>query len=69
VIEQFRDSVPGATDAQLRTRIYEPNRRHFDALGRLLPGWRRFEIADGMIDLIEASVLAVSDELGVECTG
>jgi hypothetical protein len=66
VIEQFRDSFPGATDAQLRAAIYTPNRRHFDARDQLLPGWRRFEIADGMIDLFEASVLAIADELGVE---
>jgi hypothetical protein len=66
VIEQFRDSFPGATDAQLRTSIYTPNRRHFDARDQLLDGWRRFEIADGMIDLFEASVLAIADELGVQ---
>ena len=66
VIERFRDSFPGATDAQLRTNIFTPNRRRFDALGELQPGWRRFEIADGMIDLFEASVLAIADELGVQ---
>lgn len=66
VIEMFRDSFPGATDAQLRTNIFGPNRRHFDARGELQPGWRRFEIADGMVDLFEASVLAVADELGVQ---
>jgi hypothetical protein len=66
VIEQFRDSFPGATDAQLRTHIFTPNRRHFDARGELQPGWRRFEIADDMIDLFEASVLAVADELGAQ---
>jgi len=66
VIEQFRDSFPGATDAQLRTSIFTPNRRHFDARGVLQPGWRRFEIADGMVDLFEASVLAIADELAVQ---
>jgi hypothetical protein len=66
VIDQFRDSFPGADDAALRRAIVDPNRRHFDARDRLHPGWRRFEIADGMIDLFEASVLAVADELGVQ---
>lgn len=66
VIEQFRDSFPGATDAQLRANIVTANRRNFDARGELHPGWRRFEIADGMVDLFEASVLAIADEIGAQ---
>ena len=65
VIDQFRDSFPGADDATLRRLIFDPNRRHFDASGRLLAGWRRFVIVDDMIDLFEASLLAVADELAV----
>ena len=65
VIEQFRDSFPGATDRQLRQRIIEPNRRHFDALGRLRDGWRRFEIAETMVDIFETYIQAVAAELDV----
>ncbi len=65
VIDQFRDSFPGADAAALRRHIYDPNRRHFDASDKLLDGWRRFVIADDMIDMFEASILAVADELGV----
>lgn len=65
VIDQFKDSFPGASDADLRRQIIDANRTHFDARGQLRDGWRRFVINDGMVDLFEASVLAVADELGV----
>jgi hypothetical protein len=63
VIEQFRDSFPGADDAELRRRIIDPNRRHFDANDQLRDGWRRFEIVDDMVDLFETFTLAVAEEL------
>lgn len=65
VIAQFRDSFPGATDRQLRQRIIEPNRRHFDARGRLRDGWRRLEIAEDMVDIFETYIQAVAAELDV----
>lgn len=65
VIEQFKDSFPGATEAQLRRHIIEPNRRHFDARGRLRDGWRRFEIAESLVDIFETFIQAVADELDV----
>jgi hypothetical protein len=65
VIGQFRDSFPGATDRQLRQGIIQPNRRHFDARGRLRDGWRRFEIAETMVDLFETYTHAVAAELDV----
>jgi hypothetical protein len=68
VIAQFKDSFPGADDAELRRRIIDPNRRHFDARGRLRDGWRRFTIDDGMVDLFQAAILAATDELGVDIT-
>ena len=63
VIDQFKDSFPDASDGDLRRLIVKPNKRHFDARGRLRDGWRRFELDDGMVDLFEAYVLAVADEL------
>jgi len=63
VIAQFRDSFPGATDRQLRRQIIEPNRRHFDARGRLRDGWRRFEIAETMVDIFETYIQAVAAEM------
>jgi hypothetical protein len=63
VIDQFKDSFPDASDDDLRRLIVKPNKRHFDARGRLRDGWRRFELDDGMVDLFEAYVLAVGDEL------
>lgn len=65
VIDQFKDSFPGATEAQLRRQIIEPNRRHFDPRGRLRDGWRRFEIAETMVDLFETYIQAVAAELDV----
>jgi hypothetical protein len=65
VIDQFKDSFPGATEAQLRRQIIEPNRRHFDARGRLREGWRRFEIAETMVDIFETFIQAVAAELDV----
>lgn len=65
VIEQFRDSFPGASDRQLRRHIIEPNRRHFDARGRLRDGWRRFEITETMVDLFETYIQAVAAEIDV----
>ena len=64
VIDQFKDSFPGASDADLRRQIVDANRSHFDARGQIRDGWRRFVIADGMVDLFEAAVLAVADEIG-----
>ena len=63
VIDQFKDSFPGATDDDLRRLIIKPNQRHFDARGVLRDGWRRFELDDGMVDLFETYVMAVADEL------
>lgn len=65
VIAQFADSFPGADDATLRSRIIDPNTAQFDAVGKLKDGARRFEIDDGLVDLFEASILAVTDELGL----
>jgi hypothetical protein len=65
VIEQFRDSFPGATDSQLQRNIIRPNRTHFDASGRLRDGWRRFEIAETMVDVFETYIQAVAAELDV----
>jgi hypothetical protein len=65
VIAQFRDSFPGSTADQLRQRIIVPNRRHFDASGRLRDGWRRFEIAETMVDIFETYIQAVAAELDV----
>ncbi|HEX9275951.1 MAG TPA: protein-arginine deiminase family protein [Casimicrobiaceae bacterium] len=63
IIDQFRDSFPGAGDDELRNRIIKPNRRHFDARGKLREGWRRFELDEGMVDLFEAYILAVAEEI------
>jgi hypothetical protein len=68
VIAQFEDSFPGAEDDELEKRIIEPNKREFDALGNLKSGPRRFVIDDGMVDLFQASILAVTDELGLAVT-
>jgi hypothetical protein len=63
VIDQFKDSFPGATDKDLHRLIIVPNRRHFDARGELRDGWRRFELDEGMVDIFEACILAVAEEL------
>lgn len=68
VIAQFRDSFPGASDRDLRRKIIEPNRRQFDASGRLRDGWRRFRIAEDMVDIFEAYIHAVAAELDVPLT-
>lgn len=65
VIEQFRDSFPGATARQLRRQIIEPNRRHFDARGRLRDGWRRLELTESMVDIFETYIHAIAAELDV----
>ena len=65
VIEQFRDSFPGADGPTLRRRIIDPNRAHFDARGRIRDGWRRFEIVDDMVDIFETYIHAVAAELDV----
>ncbi len=65
IIDQFKDSFPGATDAELHRRIIEPNRRHFDARGRLRDGWRRFDIAEETVDIFETYIQAVAAELDV----
>lgn len=65
VLAQFRDSFPGATARQLRQRIIEPNHHHFDARRRLRDGWRRFEIAETMVDTFEVYIQAVAAELDV----
>jgi hypothetical protein len=65
VIAQFRDSFPNATDRELHQHIIEPNRRHFDARGRLRDGWRRFEIAETMVDIMETYIQAVAAELDI----
>ncbi len=65
VIEQFRDSYPGATDAELRENIIRPNHRHFDGLGRLRDGWRRFTLHETMVDIFETYIQAVAAELDV----
>lgn len=66
VIDQFRDSFPGSTDRELRQLIIEPNRRHFDARGRLRDGWRRFEIAATIVDIFETYIQAVAAELDIQ---
>jgi hypothetical protein len=63
VIAQFRDSFPGATADQLRRRIIQPNRRHFDARGYLRQGWRPFVIEETMVDIFETYIQAVAAEL------
>jgi len=65
VIDTFRDSFPGASDAELRRRIIQPNRRHFDASGELNKDFSRFTITDGMVDLFELWMVAVAAELNV----
>lgn len=68
VIAQFRDSFPGASEPRLRQKIIEPNRRQFDARGTLRDGWRRFEIAEDMVDIFETYIHAVTAELDVPLT-
>lgn len=68
VIAQFRDSFPGADERELRRRIITPNRRHFDARGRLRDGWRRLEIAEDMVDLFELWIQAVATEIDAPLT-
>ena len=51
--------------SQLRQNIIWPNRRHFDARGRLRDGWRRFELAETMVDIFELYIQAVAAELDV----
>jgi len=65
VFDQFRDSFPEATNEQARRGIIEPNRRHFDAFGELRPGWRRFVIAETMIDLFETWTEMIAAEIDV----
>jgi len=62
VIAQFRDSFPGASDRELRRKIIEPNRRQFDASGGLRDGWRRFQIAEDLVDIFETYNQAVAAE-------
>lgn len=64
IIEQFKDSFPGASDADLRRHIIRPNRRHFMPDGRLRDDWRKFEIEDDMIDLFETWMELVAAEIG-----
>jgi hypothetical protein len=63
IIEQFKDSFPGASAADLERRIIRPNRRHFAADGRLKDGWRKFEIEDDMLDLFETWMELVAVEI------
>jgi hypothetical protein len=65
VIAVFRDSFPGADAAERERRIFEPNRRHFDAQGWLRRDFSLFVIEDGMVDLFELWTAAVAAELGV----
>lgn len=65
VIAQFKDSFPGDDDTELRRKIIRPNRRHFDAQGRLRNGWRRFELAETTVDVFETYIQAVAAELDV----
>lgn len=64
-IAAFRDSFPGADNAERERRIIEPNRRHFDAQGWLREDFGLFHIDDGMVDLFELWTAAIAAELGV----
>jgi hypothetical protein len=63
IIEQFRDSFPGASDTELERRIIRPNSTHFHSDGRLKDGWRKFEIEDDMLDLFETWMELVAAEI------
>lgn len=62
----FRDSFPGADDAELERRLIAPNRRSFDSSGYLRKDFTRLIVNDGMVDLFELFTAAVIDHLGVQ---
>lgn len=65
VVEAFRDSFPGREDAEIERRVVHANRRKFNASGALNERFSRLVFDDGMVDLFELWMTAVSEELGV----
>ncbi len=62
----FKDSFPGADDAELERRLIRPNARHFERDGRLRREFTKLVVADDMVDLFELFTAAVVDQLGVQ---
>lgn len=65
VKDMFKDSFPGANDAELERRIIQPNRRRFDSHGYLRDDHSVIRFDDGMVDLFELFIAAVAAEIGV----
>ncbi|MEN9934258.1 MAG: hypothetical protein RLZZ387_837 [Chloroflexota bacterium] len=65
VAQLFRDGFPDLTLRQVEQRIRQHNPAHFSADGRLKPGWRLLRVPEGTVDLFEAYIRLVADELGM----
>ncbi|HEX5760829.1 MAG TPA: protein-arginine deiminase family protein [Thermoanaerobaculia bacterium] len=65
VAKLFEDGFPGARIADVEQQVRAANQQHFDGAGRLRDGWRRFVVREGTVDLFEAVVRLVADELGL----
>lgn len=64
VIAAFKDSFPGADDAELQRRLIRPNSRRFTSSGQLREDFSQIVVADDMVDLFELWTAAVAEETG-----
>lgn len=64
VIRAFKDSFPGADEAEMQRRLIRPNRRWFTSSGQLREDFSRIVVDDGMVDLFELWAAAVVEQTG-----
>ena len=66
VVAAFKDSFPGASEAELDQHLIRPNGRRFDSNGQLKDTFSQIVVNDDMVDLFELWTAAVAEEIGAQ---